>query len=140
MDPFSIEFKAELVKNQQDLFCLVNCTGLCLFATFALNLKQITPFLHAATGLESFSSSEGILRIGERVNNLVRRFNVREGATKKHDSLPRRFSKEPLKEGVCEGRAVDLEQLLKEYYFVRGWDARGIPTKDKLKELAIDGD
>lgn len=140
MDPFSIEFKAELVKNQQDLFCLINCTGLCLFTTFALSLKQITPFLHAATGLEIFSSSEGILRIGERVNNLVRRFNMREGVTKEHDSLPRRFSKEPLKGGPCEGRAVDLEQLLKEYYFVRGWDADGTPTKEKLKELAIEGD
>jgi aldehyde:ferredoxin oxidoreductase len=65
---------------------------------------------------------------------------VREGATKEHDTLPRRFSKEPLKGGPCEGRAVDLEQLKKEYYVVRGWDAHGTPTKEKLKELAIDGD
>lgn len=140
MDLFSTEFKAELVKNQQDLFCLINCMGLCLFATFAVNLKQITPFLHAATGQALFSSSEEILRIGERVNNLVRRFNLREGLTKQHDTLPRRFFKEPLKDGPGEGRVADLEQLMKEYYVVRGWDANGIPKKEKLKELAIEGD
>jgi aldehyde:ferredoxin oxidoreductase len=87
-----------------------------------------------------FSCSEEILRIGERVNNLVRRFNLREGLTKQHDTLPRRFFKEPLKDGPGEGRVADLEQLMKEYYVVRGWDANGIPKKEKLIELAIEGD
>ena len=39
------EFKPELVKGEQDLFCLVNCSGLCLFAAFALSLDQIAPLL-----------------------------------------------------------------------------------------------
>ncbi len=137
MDLFSTEFKPELVKTQQDLFCLINCIGMCLFATFALNLKQITPFLHAATGIEAFSSSEHLLNAGERVNNLVRLFNIREGLTKNMDTLPERFFKEPLKEGPCKGRIVDLEQLRAEYYLVRGWDTDGVPTTEKLKELGI---
>ncbi len=139
MDLFSKEFKAELVKNQQDLFCLINCTGMCLFATFAISLKQITPFLHAATGIESLSSSEEVLRIGERVNNLARLFNLREGLTRELDTLPPRFFKEPLKEGPCRDRVADLEQLIDEYYFVRGWDKAGKPTDDKLKQLGLFG-
>ena len=137
MDLFSNEFKPELVKTQQDLFCLINCIGMCLFATFALNLKQITPFLHSATGIEAFSSSEYLLDAAERVNNLVRLFNIREGLTRDMDTLPARFFKEPLKEGPCKGRTVDLEQLRAEYYLIRGWDADGVPTKSKLQALGI---
>ncbi|MEJ2168816.1 MAG: aldehyde ferredoxin oxidoreductase family protein, partial [Desulfobacterales bacterium] len=137
MDLHSLEFKAELVKTQQDLFCMVNCSGMCLFATFALSLKQITPFLHAATGLEVFASSDEVMKIGERVNNLARLFNIRAGLTKELDTLPQRFFKEPLKEGPARGRVVELDQLKAEYYFVRGWDAEGVPGKEKLADLGI---
>ena len=65
MDPFSDEYKAEFVKNQQDLFCMINSAGICLFATFAMNLKQIVPLLHAATGMEAFADAKSILKIGE---------------------------------------------------------------------------
>ncbi len=137
MDLVSLEFKAELVKTQQDLFCMVNCSGMCLFATFAVNLKQITPFLHAATGLEVFSSSEEVMKIGERVNNLVRLFNIREGLTRDLDTLPNRFFSEPLKEGPSRNHVVELDQLMEEYYVVRGWDEDGVPGGEKLKELKI---
>jgi aldehyde:ferredoxin oxidoreductase len=138
MDLSSKEFKAELVKTQQDLFCMINCSGMCLFATFAVNLKQITPFLHSATGIEAFRSSDDVMKIGERVNNLVRLFNIREGLTKDLDTLPERFFSVPLKEGSCRDRVVELDQLIDDYYLVRGWDETGVPEKDKLKELGID--
>jgi aldehyde:ferredoxin oxidoreductase len=137
MDLFSTEFKAELVKNQQDLFCLINCSGMCLFAAFALNLKQIGPLLHAATGVESFSSAAELIKIGERVNNLVRLFNLREGLTQEMDTLPKRFFSESLAEGPCRDRVVSLDELKKEYYFVRGWSKEGVPSHEKLAELGI---
>jgi aldehyde:ferredoxin oxidoreductase len=137
MDLSSIEFKAELVKTQQDLFCMVNCSGMCLFATFAVSLKQITPFLHSVTGIEAFGSSDEVMKIGERVNNLVRLFNIREGLTKDLDTLPKRFFSEPLKEGPCRNRVVELDQLKAEYYLVRGWDSDGIPTDERMQKLAI---
>jgi len=138
MDLSSMEFKAELVKTQQDLFCMINCSGMCLFATFAVSLKQITPFLHSATGIEAFRSSDEVMKIGERVNNLVRLFNIREGLTKDLDTLPERFFSVPLKEGPSRDRVVELDQLIDDYYLVRGWDETGVPEKDKLKELGID--
>ena len=137
LDLLSMELKPELVKTQQDLFCLINSNGMCLFATFALNLKQITAFLSAATGIETFASSHELMKIGERVNNLVRLFNIREGLTKELDTLPKRFFEESLKEGISKGRVVELDQLMEEYYIVRGWDLEGIPTKEKLNELNI---
>ncbi len=137
MDLVSLEFKAELVKTQQDLFGMINCSGMCLFATFAVSLKQITPFLHSVTGLEVYSSSEEVMKIGERVNNLVRLFNIREGLSRDLDTLPTRFFSEPLKEGPSRDRVVELDQLMEEYYMVRGWDEEGAPKEKKLRELGI---
>jgi len=77
------------------------------------------------------------MKIGERVNNLVRLFNIREGLTKDQDTLPRRFFSEPLKEGPSRGRVVELDQLLADYYMVRGWDADGVPVAEKLQELGL---
>ena len=137
IDPFSIEFKAEFVKNQQDLFTILNSSVTCLFTIFSLNLRHIVQFLHSTTGMESFSSPEEVLRIGERTNNLVRLFNLREGLTKEEDTLPSRFFTEPLKEGPSRGRVVDLEAMLEEYYFVRGWDEEGAPMQETLKRLGL---
>jgi aldehyde:ferredoxin oxidoreductase len=55
----------------------------------------------------------------------------------KEDSLPNRFLTEPLKEGPSRGRVVDLEMMLKEYYFVRGWDEEGRPKPETLKRLGL---
>ncbi|MGQ9648046.1 MAG: aldehyde ferredoxin oxidoreductase family protein [Thermodesulfobacteriota bacterium] len=137
IDPFSTEFKAEFVKSQQDLFTVINASVTCLFAIFSLSLRHIVRFLHSATGIESFASSEEVLKCGERINNLVRLFNLREGLTRGDDTLPKRFLSEPLKEGPSRGRVVDLETMLKEYYFVRGWDEEGVPTLETLKKLEL---
>jgi aldehyde:ferredoxin oxidoreductase len=137
LDSMAMELKPELVKTQQDLFCLINSIGICLFATFALNLKQITSFLHEVSGIEDFASSHQLMKIGERVNNLVRLFNIREGLTKAQDTLPRRFFEERLDDGIGKGHVVELDQLLEEYYSVRGWNSNGIPARTKLEELGI---
>ncbi len=137
MDPFSIEFKAEFVKSQQDLFTVINSSVTCLFTIFCLSLRHIVQFLHSATGIESFASSEEVVRGGERINNLVRLFNLREGLTKGDDTLPKRFLTEPLKDGPARGRVVDLETMLKEYYFVRGWDEEGVPKPETLRKLKL---
>jgi aldehyde:ferredoxin oxidoreductase len=39
--------------------------------------------------------------------------------------------------GPAKGKVVQLDEMLTEYYQVRGWDEEGIPTEDKLKELSI---
>ncbi|MBE0582781.1 MAG: aldehyde ferredoxin oxidoreductase C-terminal domain-containing protein [Desulfofustis sp.] len=133
------EFKAEIVKSQQDFFCLVNCSGLCLFAAFTLSLEQIAPLFASLTGIESFASGEYLLMAGERVNNLVRLFNMREGLTAEQDTLPERFRSEPLPDGPCQGQTADIDGLLRTYYAVRGWTADGTPTRALLERLDLEG-
>jgi aldehyde:ferredoxin oxidoreductase len=95
--------------------------------------------LEAATGIEEFGSPGYLLQVGERIYNLERAFNTREGFERKDDTLPQRFLNEPLKNaGPSEGQVFrNLGGLLDEYYEVRGWNSNGIPTPEKLKELGL---
>ena len=82
-----------------------------------------------------------IFKVGERINNLARAFNVREGFTRSDDTLPERLMTEPLQSGASKGHIIskeDLKQMLDEYYTARGWDlTTGIPTREKLSELGL---
>jgi len=138
MDPFATEFKAEFVKNQQDLFAVMDSAVVCLFLTFALTPRHITQFLQSLTGIKEWRTTEDILKIGERIYNLTRLFSMREGISRKDDTLPERLLKEPVNEGPTKGVVVDLDTMLKEYYLVRHWDEEGRPTKEKLAELGLD--
>jgi aldehyde:ferredoxin oxidoreductase len=96
--------------------------------------------MEAVTGL-AFTPEE-VTRVGERINNLARAFNVREGFKRADDTLPERLMTEPLQNGSSKGQLIsreDLNKMLDEYYTVRGWDlGTGVPTRKKLKELNLD--
>lgn len=78
------------------------------------------------------------MKAGERIWNLERLFNLKNGFTKEDDTLPPRLLKEPMKQGPNKGMVNKLDKMLPEYYKVRGWDAKGVPTKEKLAELSIE--
>jgi len=81
----------------------------------------------------------GIQEIGERVLNMLRAFNAREGFTREDDTLPKKLYK-PLKGGRSEGIALtpeELEQAKNWYYEMAGWDQNGVPTREKLTELGL---
>jgi len=83
-----------------------------------------------------------LLRISERVRNLERMFDVRQGIRRKDDSLPGKFFEEPLKKGKFKGEVLDREKfeaMKDEYYEIRGWDKEtGVPTREKLVELGLE--
>jgi aldehyde:ferredoxin oxidoreductase len=84
---------------------------------------------------------EQVLKVSERVRNLERMFDVREGVRRKDDTLPEKIFKEPLKRGPFKDEVMDrekFEQMKDEYYDLRGWDKEtGIPTREKLEELGL---
>ena len=86
---------------------------------------------------------EEVQRVGERVNNLAKIFNMREGFTRADDTLPTRLLTEPLTPGASKGHVVgidDFRVMLDEYYLARGWDvATGVPSREKLAELGLEG-
>ncbi len=78
---------------------------------------------------------------GERIQNVAKLFNVREGLSRKDDNLPWKVMHEPIPdEGPSKGVLVtqaELDLLLDDYYEARGWTKEGVPTKEKLTELGM---
>ena len=129
--------KGNIVKDLAQYRILVDTLTFCGFLTAHFEWK-ISPILQAITG-RAFSNEE-LKTISDRINNLERLYLVREGVTRKDDSLPPRFEKEPLPEGVAEGKTVkraDFEKMLDEYYSACGWDGNGIPKDETLKRLNL---
>jgi aldehyde:ferredoxin oxidoreductase len=121
-DRFATAGKGRLVKWCEDLRVLSDALGLCRFFTRTTFLfpEQLARLIPPVTGME-FSPRELNLA-GERINNLEKLFNLREGLGRKDDALPQRFLDEALKEGPSRGSTVDLTPMLDEYYEARGWE------------------
>ena len=135
IDRFTTGGKPDLLALKQNQKAIEDSLVVCVFAGWALGLDYYARFMKAITGREYDVIK--LTRIGERIYNLERLFNLREGFSNKDDILPSRFLNQPLKEGASKNHIVPLKNMLKQYYFVRGWDDKGIPTQEKLKELKI---
>ena len=134
-DPLATEGKAELVKAFQDITAAVDSSGLCIFTTFAWSLEDIAPQIDAAC--EGNWTPEKLQEVGERIWNLERKFNNAAGFTNKDDILPDRLLKEPAQSGPAKGRVNRLDEMLPEYYRIRGWTEEGVPTSETCQRLGL---
>jgi aldehyde:ferredoxin oxidoreductase len=135
--------KVDMIKRSQDWVAITNSLLLCTSPGW-VGFNYVKPSfnaeaLNAITGWDL--KVEDLLLAGERMNNLCRCFNAREGVTRKDDILPPRFTEDPLPDGPSKGQCVTKEQLedmLNNYYDFRSWDRKtGIPTVAKLRELDL---
>jgi aldehyde:ferredoxin oxidoreductase len=130
--------KGRLVAWYEDLRALSDCLETCKFYSRSalVDPEVFCDLLQCITG--KVYSAEDLLRVGERINNVERIYNLRCGLTREDDSLPDKFTKNPMPEGPCGGETVHLDGMLKAYYKTRGWDPEtGIPTGEKLRELGL---
>jgi aldehyde:ferredoxin oxidoreductase len=98
-------------------------------------IDDIIPLLETATG--NSYREEDLLSLGERIWNLERLFNIEAGFTGTDDTLPRRMLEEPMPEGPAQGQVCKLQEMLPEYYTIRGWSDRGVPTEEKKVSLGL---
>jgi len=124
-------------QNQRAMF---DSIGLCLFPTFEPALEEPTlSLLSAITGRE-YDKAE-FLKTGERVFNLEKMFNYREGFRREDDRLPDRFFEDAFTIGSKKGSVLNREQfdaMLTQYYKDRGWDPETTePSASKLKDLGL---
>jgi len=145
VDPKAYEGKGKLCKWNQDVrTATCDCPTMCAFlldmALPTIALQNTAAMVSTISGLSL--SAEDVKKAGERVNNLARMFNIREGFGRADDTLPKRLMEEPIPEGNSRGEKIapaDLDRILDEYYEARGWNkATGIPTTEKLKELGLE--
>jgi|TARA_B100000959_G_scaffold172741_2_gene180850 aldehyde:ferredoxin oxidoreductase len=134
-DPLVTEGKAGLVKAFQDATAAVDSSGTCVFTTFALSGEDIAPMVAAAC--EGDWSVERFVEVGERIWNMERQYNIAAGFTGADDTLPERLLKDAAKSGSAEGAVNRLDEMLPEYYELRGWDVTGVPTAETLGRLGL---
>ncbi len=133
--------KVKIVKIIGDLFAAFDSLVICKWTAYpcgGYKTKTLVDIVATATGWDF--TVEELMKTGERIFNLCRAFNVREGVRRKDDRLPKRFT-ERLPEGPYKGEAFSeeqLERMLDHFYKLRGWDEKtGIPTREKLEELGL---
>jgi aldehyde:ferredoxin oxidoreductase len=132
--------KVRLVKAAEDFKSMVDSLTLCIIDSFPAGPAPDVIFglVNSVTGWNMRPAE--LAKIGERAFNLCRAFNIREGFSRKDDTLPERLM-EPLPDGPYKGQRITYEELqlmLDNYYAIRGWDRNGIPTPMKLGELGLD--
>ena len=135
MDKDTTEGKAALAMGAQNATAALDATGCCLMATFAIGPEHFAELTATATGIDY--DADSIMKVGDRIFNLERMFNLRAGLTAADDTLPPRLLNEPMPSGPSKGLFNHLPDMLPEYYGLRGWSPDGVPTPEKLKELAL---
>ncbi|MGD9321939.1 MAG: aldehyde ferredoxin oxidoreductase C-terminal domain-containing protein, partial [Desulfobacteraceae bacterium] len=116
---------------------LLDALGVCVFPPHndGMDMNELAQLVSCTLG-KSWTS-EALLETGDRIWNLERLFNLREGFTRVDDTLPPRLLKEPVKEGPAKGHVVELKVLLEDYYKARHWDPNGVPTPEVLDRLGL---
>lgn len=139
-DPQSCEGKPLMVKWSEELYAVTDSLGICRFVSLwnspnLLNYDDLAKMLTLVTGTQV--SAEELRTVGERIVNLERLYNIREGVTARDDSLPPRFYENPQTGRKSALTKDKLKSMLREYYRIRGWSKRGVPKRTKIVELRI---
>ena len=136
------EGKPEFAVRSQHFTAVGDSLVICRFTSergYGLYVEEpYARMVRAITGWDV--TVEELERVGERVINLERSFNVREGVRRAADVLPWRVMHEPIPEGPSAGMycpPAELSAMLDQYYSLRGWDADGVPTPERLISLGL---
>jgi aldehyde:ferredoxin oxidoreductase len=135
-DPWSTEGKAQTCYDEQTMKSYKWSMIFCDF--YGVSAENMAMYYKAVTGLPA--DADWLKGVGVRIWNLVRAFNVREGFSKKDDTMPDRMETEPLPSGKTQGKFVSREafdKMLSEYYELWGWDEQGRPTRKTLEDAGL---
>lgn len=130
-----IDGKAQIVADTQDQAAVIDALGICAFTKNEFSLDDYGMMLEAACG--GSWPAERLRTAGERIWTLERMYNLDAGMTASDDTLPPRMFNEPAKSGVNQGKVSMLNEMLPEYYEIRGWSEDGVPLPATLERLKL---
>ncbi|MEO0563739.1 MAG: aldehyde ferredoxin oxidoreductase family protein, partial [Chloroflexota bacterium] len=134
-NPLDWEGKGELLKILQDIHAFSDSLDLCKFGAFAIGAEEYADQYASVVGVDF--TADDVLLAGERIYNLERYYNQLAGEQPGSDTLPARFTNEASTMPGSEGHVCELDQMLEEYYNLRGWNEGGVVGEEKLKALEI---
>jgi aldehyde:ferredoxin oxidoreductase len=141
VDRFSADAgRGALAMSSEDFAATLDSLGICKFLrkTFRDFFADTAELYRLATGRAV--SADDFRLLGERVSNLKKAFNIREGWTRADDWLPPRILEDELPTGVAAGQRVtpaELTLMIDSYYGARGWTSDGLIPDEKLVELGM---
>ncbi len=134
--------RGKMIVPDGHVYNVIDSLIVCKFSrgTYYDGLKDLANYYTLATGIPMTDAE--LDKAGERIENLARLFNIREGkGTREYDTLPWKIENVPVPdEGPAKGVCVSDEELqlgLDDYYAARGWDSNGVPTVEKLESLGL---
>ena len=131
-DRLSDTGKAVLVEYTERLALLTDCLTMCKNVGLSMDILDFdfaARLLQAGTGLKFTTDAVNAALRGIIASD--RLLNIDFGVDSSQDTLPRRFTDEPLEEGASRGQVVPVKKMVKEYYAVKGWDENGVPPIEK---------
>ena len=146
--PYTGKFNVgRYTSHMEDMMRVKNALGLCSIYTYqGLIFGDDMARLYNAASGENLSAGE-LIEHGERISNLAKMVNVREGFTRKEDKVPDLWFR-PMEspEGRIEMQDYyktktltkeDVKRLLDDYYDERGWSEDGTPTRERLEKMGL---
>ena len=147
---------AQMTAYDTDQYTLADVTGICyywmMFWRYPVvdSRDLVARLISAATGIEI--GDVEATKITQRIANLIRGYNVRDGLRRKDDWVPKMVFERPVQpkekfiRGFYEPNAPQRQQIdsqfldkrISAFYNLRGWDNDGIPTKETLKKYDLD--
>ena len=136
--------KGRMIWWHELLNAVCDALGFCRFLTVfssphAPHYKEFSKLIALATGL--IITPKELKTTGERIYTLERMMLIRDGISRKDDTLPKRYFNEPIEEGPSKGEVIsqnEFNKMLDEYYRLHRWDENGIPQANTLKKLGLD--
>ena len=129
-----------LVAAAEDFAAVLDSLIVCKFLRkcFSDFYPEAATLLNCVTGWSV--SDQDLRRVGERINTLKKRFNIREGWQLQDDWLPPRLLSETLPDGAAAGVGLtpdELRGMIQSYYQARGWRPDGTLPAHKLHALGL---
>jgi aldehyde:ferredoxin oxidoreductase len=128
--------QALLAARCQDLASLTNSLVVCLFMVDGGGwaLGDVREMFNAITGWDY--STDDLLEAGERGFTVQRLINVRDGYDATTDVLPKKTFKAAV-EGARAGKVPPFDEMIRDYYRLRGWTENGEPSDETLERLGL---
>jgi len=132
--------RGKMAMETENFACILDCLVLCKFLRNCFDdfNADVARIYTMTTGIEI--TPEELAAVGERVCNLKKAFNIREGWKREDDWLPGRVFDDPIPSGPGKGVHLtpdELNYLIDDYYQARGWTDEGLIPAQKLIELDL---
>jgi aldehyde:ferredoxin oxidoreductase len=120
ISPDQIKGKAKVFIKWEDRLTMMDALIICRFFRDLYLWEELSLIVNAITGMEL--DEPRLKSISSNIANKVREFNLREGMKKEDEMLPKRFLEEKLEDSGKVLSRAEFDQMLVDYYRIRGWD------------------